>query len=641
MKDNQLPSNVYQLPQGRFKAISGDPWVYWISSETRNLFLELPVFEDVFVPVHGTATYDNSRFLRFWWEAGIECIAFSRNNWNEFEVSGKNYVPYMKGGAVRGWYGNQEYVLQLINKGKAFLAFLKYKHDSIRGLEYIFHEGITWSDLSSKGFAVRYLPAGFIFDVKGSSGFTTQDNVLTLIGLMNSTWMNFALGLLNPTVSFQVGDISRVPVKLPEAELKVLLESNVVQAIQIRMREAKAEEKTYEFILPFSWQTGQENLAFLEDKLAFVENHLNNIVYEMYGISERDREAIETELNWGNTSESQDDEIQEAVEEEETISSMTRNELAVFWISYAVGIILSRFYPGTPDSLGSAIFRREDFAKGSLPIPDAAEFAQLVGPKEHAAYIDAAGGWHMLSQTVEQALCALALPDGIGVLSENHLSDLTPRVRKALDLLLGEAGAGEVIAAGAGGDLRKFLDKEYFTNYHLKWYRKRPVYWYIQSSKRNYGFVIFHEKITKDTFYAIQREPYLDTKRNAVNLEMQDMQARILQAAGGERKKLEKRLAELRELAEELAQFAKDLEAITLGGYEPAPDWIDDGLILRMAPLWKVIPLWKSEPKKYWERLEAGEFDWSHIAMRYWPERVGAKCKTNKSYAIAHGHEEK
>ena len=59
-----------------------------------------------------------------------------------------------------------------------------------------------------------------------------------------------------------------------------------------------------------------------------------------------------------------------------------------------------------------------------------------------------------------------------------------------------------------------------------------------------------------------------------------------------------------------------------------------------MAPLWKVIPLWKAEPKKYWDRLVAGDFDWSHIAMSYWPGRVKDKCKTNKSYAIAHGHEE-
>jgi len=206
--------------------------------------------------------------------------------------------------------------------------------------------------------------------------------------------------------------------------------------------------------------------------------------------------------------------------------------------------------------------------------------------------------------------------------------------------MLGEEVAQEVIQAGAGGDLRKFLEKDFFTNWHFKWYRKRPVYWPIQSSKRSYGFVIFHEKINRDTFYAIQREPYLDTKRNAVALKISDTQAALKQAAGSLRKQLEKELDELQKLSDELAEFAKDLEAITMGGYEPKPDWIDDGVILRMAPLWKVIPIWKSEPKKYWEALEKGDYDWSHIAMKYWPERVKEKCKKNKSFAIAHGHEE-
>jgi len=77
-----------------------------------------------------------------------------------------------------------------------------------------------------------------------------------------------------------------------------------------------------------------------------------------------------------------------------------------------------------------------------------------------------------------------------------------------------------------------------------------------------------------------------------------------------------------------------------LPGYTPEENWIDDGVILRIAPLWEVIPIWKSEPKKFWERLQDGQYDWSHIAMHYWPNRCLEQCRTNKSYAIAHGLEE-
>jgi hypothetical protein len=38
--------------------------------------------------------------------------------------------------------------------------------------------------------------------------------------------------------------------------------------------------------------------------------------------------------------------------------------------------------------------------------------------------------------------------------------------------------------------------------------------------------------------------------------------------------------------------------------------------------------------------LCAGEYDWSHIAMHLWPERVVPKCAKDRSLAIAHGLED-
>ena len=60
------------------------------------------------------------------------------------------------------------------------------------------------------------------------------------------------------------------------------------------------------------------------------------------------------------------------------------------------------------------------------------------------------------------------------------------------------------------------------------------------------------------------------------------------------------------------------------------------------APLW---PLFRHKPwqkvlKDTWAKLEKGEYDWAHLAMSYWPERVREKCKTDKSLAIAHGLED-
>jgi hypothetical protein len=44
-----------------------------------------------------------------------------------------------------------------------------------------------------------------------------------------------------------------------------------------------------------------------------------------------------------------------------------------------------------------------------------------------------------------------------------------------------------------------------------------------------------------------------------------------------------------------------------------------------------------SELTAYWEGLAEGEYDWAHVAMRYWPTRVTEKCRSDKSLALAHG----
>jgi hypothetical protein len=49
---------------------------------------------------------------------------------------------------------------------------------------------------------------------------------------------------------------------------------------------------------------------------------------------------------------------------------------------------------------------------------------------------------------------------------------------------------------------------------------------------------------------------------------------------------------------------------------------------------------WK-DPKKWWKQLSEAkgkkDFDWSHLAMRYWSARVDEKCQKDPSLGVAHG----
>jgi len=62
-----------------------------------------------------------------------------------------------------------------------------------------------------------------------------------------------------------------------------------------------------------------------------------------------------------------------------------------------------------------------------------------------------------------------------------------------------------------------------------------------------------------------------------------------------------------------------------------------------MAPLWRLVPQhkpWQRELKAAWKSLGEGKYDWAHLAMRLWPERVVPKCAGDRSLAIAHGLED-
>jgi len=646
MSEKKLPNQVYRLRQGDFAAIPGNPWVYWVSKNVQQIFSHSQSLSEIAEPKQGLATADNMRFLRFWWEIPIQSIDFSCRKHESSHLSHKKWFPCMKGGSFSKWIGNQEYIVNWFENGKEIQNFFGPSGKLAsrpQNTEYYFREGITWSLISSKGPGFRIIPPGWIITHKGPGiYFPTTTSINQALAILNSVAISGLLSLISPTMGFEIGQLSLLPWPNLEGSSVDFLSKLSNSSIWLSRWFETKNDASIDFVIPLAWNDGSNEVNIIQQRLIDLEKQINREVYQLFEIDQEDQAFIEADLAGGELVTAIENDGLMGANEEETAQPNIINQdyIASNWLSYAIGIILGRFQPGTPGALGSAINRCTDFAIGSLPEPSEEEFNELVGDPSQFAYVDELGGRHVFSRQVEVALQKLALPDGIAVFDPNHPRDLPTLVSKALELMLGQAQAQEVIQQAANGDLRKYLEKDFFTQHHIKQYRKRPVYWPIQSSKRSYGFVLFHEKIDRNTFYALQQEPYLPTKRRAVQLRLEELSKKVLTAQGAARKPIEKEMDELRQLAEELAQFAKDLDAITRGGYEPEADWIDDGVILRMAPLWSVIPLWKSEPKKYWEELAAGKYDWSRIALKYWPERVKQACKKNKSYAIAHGHEE-
>jgi hypothetical protein len=96
----------------------------------------------------------------------------------------------------------------------------------------------------------------------------------------------------------------------------------------------------------------------------------------------------------------------------------------------------------------------------------------------------------------------------------------------------------------------------------------------------------------------------------------------------------EKTFEALQTLELELIELRDTLLA-TAQTYRPNHD---DGVQITAAPLWQLFrhKPWQKILKDTWAKLEKGDYDWAHLAMAYWPDRVREKCKTDKSLAIAH-----
>lgn len=231
------------------------------------------------------------------------------------------------------------------------------------------------------------------------------------------------------------------------------------------------------------------------------------------------------------------------------------------------------------------------------------------------------------------------------VLDMGHADDLPARIEEVLTIMLGEHYAHQVLATLIGQKLpdtakfRKFMERDFFGKHHVKLYKKRPIYWLLQTAAKSYGFYIFHERMDSDTLHKLMRN-YIDPKLKHIEDELRDINNRLKGLDGKDYRDLAKERDTMEELLQEIREFAEQVTKIIemkddigkLVGYNPD---INDGVILNMAPLYSLIP-WK-EPQKYWEELQEGKYDWAHIAMRYWSQRVLDKCAGDKSLAIAHG----
>jgi hypothetical protein len=204
-------------------------------------------------------------------------------------------------------------------------------------------------------------------------------------------------------------------------------------------------------------------------------------------------------------------------------------------------------------------------------------------------------------------------------------------------------------AVGGANDLGTYLRKSFF-DYHRKLYENRPIYFPLSSAKKSFVAFISIHRWADDTLNVLLADHLVPAKRRLEG-ELDDL--RTARASATNKGKAEKRFTEVQKLVEELNDFIAKVTEIAEKG-PPPPDEktekrhadaryvmeLDDGVMVNSAALWPLLePQWK-DPKKWWKELANAQgkkdYDWSHLAARYFPDRVRKKCHEDPSLAVAH-----
>ena len=520
--------NRYIANQDNFAKIPGSPVAYWTNEKILLAYENGTLLNDCSDVKIGMGTGKNEIFVREWWEVFHNKIDFSLNSINDLEKSSGKYFPYNKGGEFRLWYGNLQEVLWFDAKGRQYMNTMS-GHRENGAHDFYCKEGLTWSFISSSKFGVRYLPTGCFFDVAGSTLFSKKDNLYTL-GFLSSCVCFEILGILNPTLNYQAGNIKSLPLLIDKVE-------NVDNLVEENIRTSKTDWDSFEtswdftrhpFIksitkYPNMMDIGNIYLAECYDiwageceerfeKLKANEEELNHIFIDIYGL--------------------QDELTPEVEDKDVTVRKADLGRDVRSFISYAVGCMFGRYSPtfdglayagGTWDDGKYNIYKPD--ADGIIPICDDEYFED-----------------DMMGRFVEFVRV---------VYGDSSLED---NLRFIANALGGKGQPKEVI--------RNYFLNDFYAD-HCKIYQKRPIYWLFDSGKKN-GFkcLIYLHRYQPDTIARI-RTDYVHEQQARYRTAIEGLEKQVAAATStSERVKLTKQLNKVQAQDTELHQYEEKVHAL-------------------------------------------------------------------------------
>lgn len=469
------------ISASELKKLPGAPIAYWASDAIRVAFAEGSPLKLVGDTRQGMATSDNGRFLREWFEVSLCRAALNVRSHEEAKNSGKKWFPYNKGGAYRKWYGNSEHFINWENGGAEVLGYAASLYGSptrtIKSMSEYFKPCISWSKVTTGGFSMRYFDEGYLFDVAGCSIFAKEKTELTtLLGFTNSSVAVSMLASTSPTLNFEAGQLAQLPIFGDHFEKGFHLKASGL--ISGTKSDWDAYETSWDFTtLPLlspahrgetlvsTYTNLRTHWQGMTDEMQRLEEENNRIFIDAYGLADELTPQVPIEEITLTCNPAYRYGVKGTEEDRE--ARLLQDTVAEF-LHYAVGCMFGRY---------------------SLDEPGLILANQGEGVEEYLA-------------RVPEPSFAPDHDNVIPVLDADWFADdIVKRARDFLRVTFGEEKFRENLAfieAALGKDLRKWFTKDFF-DYHVRRYKKRPIYWMFSSPKGTFNALIYMHRYRPDT----------------------------------------------------------------------------------------------------------------------------------------------
>jgi type II restriction/modification system DNA methylase subunit YeeA len=440
---------LFRASASGFQAIPGSPIAYWLSTSLTSTF-SLGLLKAFTESGGRCKTHNDRKYVRYVWEIDSSSIS-PYGRWKMLA----------HGGESRRWYGNRDRVFQWSNEARDVYD----SHGGLSDPKVWNRTGVCWSGISSNTNSFRIKPS----DSENSSGSPTlfcddTDRTYALLGYLNSVVSANLLAVINPTINANVGDIQRLPWVDVESATSVAQEAVSLACADWDNLETSLDFRDSPLLrrglksssLKESFSRWESNCAKAIHRMQELEQENNQLFINAYGL---------------------DGELQPEVPEVQITLARAdaRRDVAAF-LSYAVGCMMGRYSPDHP----------------GLILANAGDTL--------CEYLDKVGK--------PQAELTFA-PDEDGIIpvldGEWFEDDIVARTRDFLRATFGDATLREnlrFIEESLGKELRKYFLTDFYKD-HLQTYKKRPIYWIVQSPKKGFSVLVYLHRYNRDTLNVV------------------------------------------------------------------------------------------------------------------------------------------